>query len=91
MAPPWPSSDHLRAASVQTTHAPRTLVSNSYSKASSNWEVASQVMKGLIAALGDTTPAAGRRASPRLQPSPLTCFGSGMSAAMSGRPRRPQP
>jgi hypothetical protein len=52
MAPPWPSAIICRAASVHTTHVPRTLVSNNLSK--SSMDVESQVMKGLIAAF-DTT------------------------------------
>ena len=52
MAPPWPSAIICLAASVHTTQVPRTLVSNSLSK--SSIEVASQVMKGLIAAFETT-------------------------------------
>ena len=52
IAPPWPSAIICRAASVHTTQVPRTLVSNSWSK--SSMDVASQGMKGLIAAFETT-------------------------------------
>ena len=48
IAPPWPSATICFAPSVQTTHAPRTFVSNSSLK--SSILVSSQGMNGLMAA-----------------------------------------
>src|ERR1700674_5487136 len=52
IAPPWPSLTICFAPSVQTSHVPLKLVSDSASK--SSMDVLSQVMKGFMPAF-DTT------------------------------------
>src|SRR5215467_13962420 len=77
MAPPCPSRIICLAPSVQTTHVPRTFVSNRLLKSST--VVSSQLMNGLMAAF-DTMQSSRPPRSATVCTMAVTCAGSRMSA-----------